>query len=134
MARKGLCPIGANLRPCRDEYRSASGFWVSKTFCPEGRWRLVVAHISGVLDLAATARSFLALRRLRKLRRASDLLRLALLHGPGGLSSRASALAAGEAGLAESLSDKAVLGRLRQMGGWLEHVLPAGWKPGWPRH
>ncbi len=70
-----------------------------------------------------TARRFGALRRLRKLRSASDLLRLALLYGPAGLSLRAVALAACEAGVAASLSDKAVLGRLRRLGDWLEHIL-----------
>ena len=92
-------------------------------FSPDGRWRSVVDHVSGVVDLEATAREHGALRRARKLRTGADLLRLALLHGPGGLSLRAAAAAACEAGMAESLSDKAVLGRLRRMGDWLEHVL-----------
>lgn len=96
---------------------------MTRTFSPDGQWRSVVDHIAGVVDLEATARQFGALRRVRKLRLASDLLRLALLYGPAGLSLRSVALAASEAGLAESLSDKAVLGRLRLMGDWLEHIL-----------
>lgn len=96
---------------------------MATTFSPDGQWRSVVDHIAGVVDLEATARQFGALRRVRKLRSAADLLRLALLYGPAGLSLRATALAASEAGLAESLSDKAVLGRLRLMGDWLEHIL-----------
>ena len=54
---------------------------------------------------------------------AADLLRLALFYGPAGLSLQAAALAACEAGMTERLSDKAVLGRLRRMGDWLEHLL-----------
>lgn len=82
-----------------------------------------MARISSVVDLEATAREFGALRRARKLRCAEDLLHLALLHGPAGLSLKATALAACEAGLAEQLSDKAVQGRLQLMGDWLEHIL-----------
>jgi hypothetical protein len=96
---------------------------MSKTFRPDGRWQSVVDRIAGSVDLEATARQFGAIRRVRKLRLASDLLRLALLYGPAKLSLRAAAMAACEAGVAESLSDKAVLGRLRRMGDWLEHIL-----------
>lgn len=96
---------------------------MSSTFCPDGRWQSVVDRIAAAVDLEVTARQFGALQRVRKLRSASDLLRLALLYGPAGLSLRAAAVAACEAGVAESLSDKAVLGRLRLMGDWLEHIL-----------
>lgn len=96
---------------------------MSCTFSPDGRWQSVLDRIGGVVDLDATARRFGALQRTRKLRGASDLLRLALFYGPAGLSLRACAQAACEAGLATSLSDKAVLGRLRRMGDWLEHIL-----------
>ncbi|MDZ8071170.1 MAG: IS4 family transposase [Nostoc sp. DedQUE08] len=82
-----------------------------------------MARIGSVVDLEATARQYGALRRARKLRSAEELLRLALLHGPGGLSLRSTALAACEAGLADQLSDKAVQGRLQRMGEWLEHIL-----------
>lgn len=90
---------------------------------PDCHWRSLVDRISSVVDLEATAREFGALRRARKLRRAEDLLHLALLHGPARLSLKASALAACEAGVAEQLSDKAVQGRLQRMGDWLEHIL-----------
>lgn len=96
---------------------------MSRTFSPDGRWRSVLDRVGAAVDLEATARRFGVLQRARKLRSASDLLRLALFYGPGGLSLRAAAQAACEAGLSESLSDKAVLGRLRRMGDWLEHLL-----------
>lgn len=82
-------------------------------------------RIGSVVDLETSARKSGALVRARKLRRAEDLLRLALLHGPGGLSLRATAEAACALGMADRLSDKAVLGRLRRMGDWLEHILRA---------
>lgn len=82
-------------------------------------------RIGAVVDVEASAREFGALVRARKLGRGEDLLRLALLYGPGGLSLRASAEAACALGMADRLSDKAVLGRLRRMGDWLEHILRA---------
>jgi hypothetical protein len=90
---------------------------------PTCDWSSLVRRISCAVDLEATARRFGALQRARKLRSGEALLRLALLYGPAGLSLRAAAAAACEAGLAEDLSDKAVLGRLRRMGDWLEHIL-----------
>jgi hypothetical protein len=83
---------------------------MARTFSPDGRWQSVVDRIGLVVDLEATARRFGALQRARKLRTASDLLRLALFYGPAGLSLRAAAVAACEAAVAESLSDKAVQG------------------------
>jgi hypothetical protein len=87
------------------------------------------------VDIEATARQFKALQRKRKIQSAETLLRLALMWGPGRQSFRAAAALAGDAGIAD-LSDKAVEGRLRKMGDWLEHVLAMllaarlG-KPGW---
>lgn len=91
----------------------------------DARWPSLRRHILGLVDLEETARRLGALERVRKLGRAEDLLRLALLYGPGGLSLRATAQAACALGMAETLSDKAVLGRLRRMGDWLEHILRA---------
>ena len=88
----------------------------------DGRWSSVVSRIAAVTDLEATARSFGALTRVRKLRRAEDLLRLALIYGPGQHSLRSTAAVAADGGVV-SLSDKGVLGRLRKMGNWLEHIL-----------
>jgi hypothetical protein len=85
-------------------------------------WSSIVSRLSAVADLEATARSFGALQRVRKVRRAEDLLRLALMYGPGHLSLRSTAALAGDAAIV-SLSDKGVLGRLRKMGDWLEHLL-----------
>lgn len=85
-------------------------------------WDEVLGRVEAVVDLEVTARSTGALRRVRKVRRASDLLRLALFYGPGRLSLREAAAAAGDAGIA-ALSDKAVLGRLRRCGDWLELIL-----------
>ena len=73
-------------------------------------WDEVLGRLEGVVDLEETARATGALRRVRKVRRASDLLRLELFYGPGRLSLREAAAAAGDAGIA-TLSDKAVLGR-----------------------
>jgi hypothetical protein len=91
----------------------------------ESGWSALVRRIGAVVDVEASAREFGALVRARKLGRGEDLLRLALLYGPGGLSLRASAEAACALGMADRLSDKAVLGRLRRMGDWLEHILRA---------
>lgn len=91
----------------------------------EGRWPALVRRIGAVVDIEASARACGALVRARKLGRAEDLLRLALLYGPAGLSLRATAEAACALGMADRLSDKAVLGRLRRMGDWLEHILRA---------
>ena len=92
-----------------------------------------------MVDIEASARACGALVRARKLGRAEDLLRLALLYGPAGLSLRATAEAACALGMADRLSDKAVLGRLRRMGDWLEHILRRcsmrsahGWAARWP--
>ena len=85
-------------------------------------WDEVLARIEAVVELEATARGSGALQRVRKIKRASDLLRLCLFYGPGRLSLREAAAAAGCAGIAE-LSDKAVLGRLRRCGDWLELIL-----------
>jgi len=85
-------------------------------------WPSIIARLSAVADLDATARQFGAFQRARKVRDAADLLRLIFLYGPAHLSLRSTAAAAAEAGLA-SLSDKGVLGRLRKAGDWLEHLL-----------
>ena len=88
----------------------------------DGKWSSIVSRLSEVADLEASARAYGALQRVRKVRRAQDLLRLALMYGPGHLSLRTTAALAGD-GAIVALSDKAVLGRLRKMGDWLEHLL-----------
>jgi hypothetical protein len=92
--------------------------------CLTSDWSSIIARLNKVADLEATARAFGALKRVRKIRRAEDLLRLALMYGPGQLSLRTTAALADQAELVD-LSDKGVLGRLRTMGDWLEHLLQA---------
>jgi hypothetical protein len=87
-----------------------------------GRWSTVVSHISSVIDLETSARTRRALLRRRGVRCAADLLHLALLYGPGGLSLRSTASFATEAGIAE-LCDVSLLDRLRNAGDWLADVL-----------
>ena len=93
-----------------------------KTSLRSGTWPSIVARVSEAVDLETTARAFKALRRKRKIRPAEGLFRLALMYGPGLCSLRGAAVAAGDAGIAD-LSDKAVEGRSRKMGGWLAHIL-----------
>lgn len=81
-----------------------------------------MAWLSRFADLDLSARRFGALQRVGKLRDGAGLLRLALMYGPGGLSLRGVAAVAADVGLA-TLSDKAVLGRLRKMADWLEFLL-----------
>lgn len=95
---------------------------IASSLLRRGTWSSVVSAISRGLDLETTARRFGAIQRVRKIRTASGLLRLAMIWGPGRQSLREAAALAGDAGIAE-LSDKAVEGRLRKMGDWLEHIL-----------
>lgn len=88
------------------------------------RWPELVATLSGVIDLEASARSSRALVRRRAIRSGEMLLRLALAYGPGGLSLRAAAAWAGACGLA-TLSDTAVMQRLRKAAAWLGEIAGA---------
>lgn len=88
----------------------------------DGKWSSLVQHLRARVDLDETARRFGALRRARKLRHAEQLLRLALMYGPGQMSLRHIAAVATDAGLPE-LSDKGVMGRLRRLDAWLAHLL-----------
>lgn len=87
-----------------------------------GQWDAVIATLSEVVDLEATARQFQALRRVRKIRSAADLLRLAMIWGPGRHSYRETAAAAAN-GHIVNMSDKAIEGRMRRAGDWLDHIL-----------
>jgi hypothetical protein len=75
-----------------------------------------------VVDLDASAFEHKALVRKRGVRSAADLLHLALLYGPGGLSLRSVASHATQTGLAD-LGDVSLLGRLRNAGDFLADVL-----------
>lgn len=86
------------------------------------QWPRVIGQLSSLLDLAASARAHRALVRKRGVRSAADLLHLALLYGPGGLSLRGVASFATEAGIAD-LCDVSLLDRLRNSGDFLADVL-----------
>ena len=88
-----------------------------------GTWNSVISRLSAVADLEATARAFKAFERRGKVGDAVSLLRLILMYSVGHLSLRATAAAA--CGTIATLSDKAVEGRLRKSGDWLEHLLQA---------
>jgi hypothetical protein len=85
-------------------------------------WPSVVGHIASLMDLDASAKSTRALVRKRGVRSAADLLHLALLYGPGGLSLRSVVNFATEAGIAD-LGEVALLDRLRNAGDFLAEVL-----------
>src|SRR5271163_1202224 len=85
-------------------------------------WPSVVGHVSSLIDLDASTRAHRALLRRRGVRSAADLLHLALLYGPGGLSLRSVASFATEAGIAD-LCDVSLLARLRNAGDFLADVL-----------
>jgi hypothetical protein len=97
-------------------------------------WPALVDAVSAVVDLFETARATKAFVRPRKVRSAADLLRLALMYGAGKLSLRGVAAEATALDVA-SLSDVAVLKRLRRCGDWLalilDHLLAA--RAGVPR-
>jgi hypothetical protein len=84
-----------------------------------GDWSRLIECLGGASALEASARRFKALQRARQVRDAPSLLRLALLHGPGGQSLRAAAALSTASGLAE-LSDVALLKRLNNAADWLE--------------
>ena len=87
-------------------------------------WPALLERLSGVLDLEASARATGALVRRRAVGDAATLLRLALAHGPGGLSLRSAAAWAGVSGVAQ-LSDVALRRRLRGATAWLGQVAGA---------
>ena len=88
------------------------------------RWNEVLSRLPSGIDLDVTAREHGALRRSRAIRDGQSLLRLALLYGPGGASLRGAAAWAAQVGVG-SLSDVAVLKRLRGASAWLEHIAGA---------
>jgi hypothetical protein len=97
---------------------------MKNTSRPIGSWDWLLAQVEAVVDLDGVARETGALVRRNKVRDGTQLFRLALMYGPGGLSLRGAAALAEEIGV-PSLSDKAVLGRLRKCGPMLERVLLA---------
>ena len=90
----------------------------------DSQWPELVGAISQAIDLEATVVSSGALIRRREIRSGAQLLRLALAYGPGGLSLRS---AAAWAGVREgaSLSDTAVMNRVRGAADWLGEIAGA---------
>jgi hypothetical protein len=90
----------------------------------EADWQTLISRLSQCIDLEATARTTGALVRRRNVADAATLLRLALAYGPGGMSLRSAAAWAGVNDVA-SLSDVALLKRLRGAADWLGGIAGA---------
>jgi hypothetical protein len=86
---------------------------------PIDHFPAVLARMPGKIDLEALAREVKAFQRPRKVRSATDLLRLALAWGPGGYSPQCVAAWAGERKIA-SLTEDALIQRLHNAGPFLE--------------
>jgi len=84
-----------------------------------GRWEKLASAVMPGAELQSLARAHRAIVRSRKLGKAEQLLRLAWLYGPCGMSLRTAAGWASGSGLAD-LSDVAVLKALRRMADWME--------------
>jgi hypothetical protein len=84
-------------------------------------WSRVVARLGGEKALASSAREHGAFVRARGVKSAVDVLRLALMYGPGGHSLRSLAATAAAAGLAD-VSDVAILDRLKGAADWLQSL------------
>lgn len=88
----------------------------------EHEWPYLLSFLPSEEVLEATARSYGAVQRLRRVDKASTLLRLALVYGFCGFSLRQTAAWAEAAEIA-SLSDVALLKRFRKTPDWLGHLL-----------
>ena len=82
----------------------------------------LLARLPADLDLDSLAIEHKAIRRPRKIKSGADLLRLALAHGPGGMSLRDAAGWSGAVGLA-SLSNPAVKYRLDRSVDFLKAIM-----------
>jgi hypothetical protein len=82
-------------------------------------WLQLVARLGGEAALAESARQHGAFYRARRIKSAVDLLRMALMYGPGGQSLRSLTAMAAAQGVAD-LSDVSLLERLRNAANWLE--------------
>lgn len=87
-------------------------------------WPEVSAQLPAGFDLEATARSRRALTRVREIKSAETLLRLALAYGGLGMSLRETCAWA-EAGGIASLSDPSLLERLCKAAPWLGEIVAA---------
>lgn len=88
----------------------------------ETEWPYLLSVLGTEDDLLESARLTGAWQRRREFNSASDVLRLALAYGACGMSLRQTAAWAEALGMA-SVSDVAVLKRLRNAGPWLAHLL-----------
>jgi Transposase DDE domain len=84
-------------------------------------WSHIVVRLGGADALALSAREHGAFIRARGVKSAEDVLRLALMYGPGGHSLRSVSAMAAAADLAD-VSDVAVLDRLTGAADWLEYL------------
>jgi IS4 transposase len=84
-------------------------------------WQQLVERLGGSEALARSARAHKAFLRPRGVKKAEDVLRLALMYGPGGGSLRSLAAAAAQLGLAD-MSDVAVMERIRTAADWLQSL------------
>ena len=82
-------------------------------------WSRLLARLGGEKAIASSAREHGAFVRARGVKSAVDVLRLALMYGPGGHSLRSLAALAAAAGLAD-ISDVAILDRLKNAANWLQ--------------
>src|SRR5208337_577260 len=87
----------------------------------EQDWPAIAERIGRAIDLEVSAREDRALVRKRQVRSATDLLRLTLAYGPGGQSLRQTAAWA-ELQQIASMSDVALMQRLRHAAGWLGRI------------
>jgi len=90
----------------------------------EEQWPYLLTYLPASVDLEATAREFGALVRKRAVKSASTLLRLVLAYAVGGFSLRQTAAWA-EAAEVASLSDVALLNRVRRASDWVGFLLGA---------
>lgn len=88
----------------------------------EYQWPYLLSFLAVDEPLDESAKRYGALTRRRRVNSAEDLLRLALAYGFCGLSLRQTA-AWGEAADIASISDVALLKRLRNASGWLGHLV-----------
>lgn len=88
----------------------------------EYQWPYLVSFLANNESLDESARRFGALARRRQVSSAEQILRLALAYGFCGLSLRQTAAWAESAGIA-SISDVALLKRLRKSAPWLAHLV-----------
>lgn len=85
-------------------------------------WKQLLGRLGSTEELEASAKASGALVRRREIKRAEDLLRLALAYGPCGMSLRTAAAWAGTMGVGD-LSDVAALKRLRGSAAWLQQIV-----------